>query len=380
MFPPGNISTQPPPADVLVGWHILGEAALASPLRAGLPGPQGTSFLLRILPYMEGDAIASHWNFNAGISNTSANIAPYAPSCNFNLAITDIKGFYCPTRRSGVLPCDLPLMPSTAWTGGGTDYGGCAGRHSAFNTNTTYDYCEPADSFGNANPYSYNPTIAINSVPTPITPTCTNLGGIFGPVNRGVRPNDVTDGLSNTLMTGELQRLYAWKPTSKDGWALGGPCTLFTTGANVAAGSPHMTTGRRCRRRAGVRQSLLRLGWQRARRRLKFRHGRRVCALFHRLDGPQRLHLVGQYGRRPTRQPQALAPFEVSSGASIGAVVISPQVRCFLTTPTVFRESHQASLGTFVRRADQPASADSSPSPGASDELLSLGDADQSRT
>ncbi len=250
MFPPGNISTQSPPSQVSVGWPIMGEAALASPFKSGYPGPQGTSLLLRILPYIEGDNIASHWNFTAGITSTATNIAPYAPSCNFNLAVTDIKGFYCPTRRNGVRTTDVALMLPTyvpsltlPWTSGGTDYGGCAGRHSAFNTITTYDYCEPVDASGNPNPYSYNPVIALGSVMTPITPTSTNLAGIFGRVNKGVRLNEVTDGLSNTLMTGELQRLYTWNPHSVDGWVVGGPATLFTTGANVAPGSPHMTTG-----------------------------------------------------------------------------------------------------------------------------------------
>ncbi len=32
-------------------------------------------------------------------------------------------------------------------------------------------------------------------------------------------------------MTGELQRITDFTPGSKDGWAIGGPATLFTTGA-----------------------------------------------------------------------------------------------------------------------------------------------------
>ena len=184
---------------------------MASPFRSGDPGPQGTSFLLRILPYLEGDSIASHWNFTAGITSTATNIAPFAPSCNYNLAVTDVKGFYCPTRRNGVRSCDVPLMLPTyassltlPWTSGGTDYGGCAGRHSAFNTNTTYDYCEPVNSAGNPNPYSYNPTVALGTTSATVKPTAANLGGIFARVNKGVRFSEVTDGLSNTLMTGEL--------------------------------------------------------------------------------------------------------------------------------------------------------------------------------
>ena len=42
----------------------------------------------------------------------------------------DIKGFYCPPRRSNIRPGqDNLCLLNTTWTGGGTDYGGCVGRH-----------------------------------------------------------------------------------------------------------------------------------------------------------------------------------------------------------------------------------------------------------
>ena len=56
--------------------------------------------------------------------------------------------------------------------------------------------------------------------------------GIFGRVNVSTQFKEITDrNLSNTIMTGELQRITDLTPTSKDGWAIGGPATLFTTGA-----------------------------------------------------------------------------------------------------------------------------------------------------
>jgi len=247
VFPPGNITTVPAPSDILTGRDILGEAALASAPRAGLPGPQGTSFLLRILPYIEGDTVAHNWNFSVGVSNTNTNIAPYAPNCNLNLAITDIKGFYCPTRRNRVRPIvDPPMFLTAAWTGGGTDYGGCAGRHAAFNiygvdSYGPYNYAEPSDANGNIACPVWTPSVISGGTATQISPTTTNLAGIFGRVNKGTRPGDITDGLSNTLMTGELQRLYEWSPNTRDGWAIGGPCTLFVTGDMVGSGSPNMT-------------------------------------------------------------------------------------------------------------------------------------------
>ena len=48
-------------------------------------------------------------------------------------------------------------------------------------------------------------------------------------------------------MTGELQRITATTPRSKDGWAIGGPATLFTTGALYAPGRHDLPAVHRCR-------------------------------------------------------------------------------------------------------------------------------------
>jgi prepilin-type processing-associated H-X9-DG protein len=55
--------------------------------------------------------------------------------------------------------------------------------------------------------------------------------GVFGTVNQSMTFGEIRDGLSNTIMIGELQRITALVPGSKDGWAIGGPATLFTNGA-----------------------------------------------------------------------------------------------------------------------------------------------------
>ena len=56
--------------------------------------------------------------------------------------MTEIAAFYCPSRRDGVRPQDRAMMLSPAWTGGGTDYGGCVGRHAAFSKLTGYNLCD----------------------------------------------------------------------------------------------------------------------------------------------------------------------------------------------------------------------------------------------
>jgi len=55
--------------------------------------------------------------------------------------------------------------------------------------------------------------------------------GIFS-VNSETAIRDIDDGTSNTIMTGELQRLLGpdAPATSQDGWAVGGVATMFDTG------------------------------------------------------------------------------------------------------------------------------------------------------
>ena len=76
--------------------------------------------------------------------------------------------------------------------------------------------------------------------------TCTadRAMGIFGQVNNPATDASVKDGMSNTIMTGELQRITTTVAPaittglnastgpyySHDGWAIGGMSTLFITG------------------------------------------------------------------------------------------------------------------------------------------------------
>ena len=213
VFPPGTICSTKPIAPGNQ-YDVWAEAAQTG------PGFQGTSFLLLILPWIEGDIIAKNWNFAVGISNT--DLGENGTPSNYDIAGTDVSGFYCPTRRNGLRPDDKAMMLSPSWTGGGTDYGGCAGRHATFTLKTGYNLCD-ASTF-------YEP----NFYPDPFTTeddTEENRWGIFGRVNVSTKFDEIRDGTSNTIMTGELQRITDITPGSKDGWAIGGPATLFTTGA-----------------------------------------------------------------------------------------------------------------------------------------------------
>jgi prepilin-type processing-associated H-X9-DG protein len=216
VLPPGAICATKPiqPSNQYDVWAEAGRTD---------KGLHGTSFLLRILPYMELDRVYKQWDFDGGVGyNAEHGVKP---------ATLDIEGLYCPTRRSGLRKgIDEPMMLSSSWTAGGTDYGGCAGRHAAFTLNTGYNLCD-------ASMY-YDPNFYPAPFKSKADDTDAERWGVFGRVNISTSFKDIADGVSNTIMTGELQRVTTGSPISKDGWAIGGPATLFTTGAMANPNDP----------------------------------------------------------------------------------------------------------------------------------------------
>jgi prepilin-type N-terminal cleavage/methylation domain-containing protein/prepilin-type processing-associated H-X9-DG protein len=173
-------------------------------------GKQGASWMLAILPYLEEYNIYKDWNFSKSVLG------------NKILAQTDIALFYCPTRRSGIRPGDEQIMFQN-WTSGGTDYGGCLGRCNGWRNEYSAGYPGP-------------PKISHRflSGGTLFEETKT---GIFVP-NLGRSAAEIIDGMTKTIMTGEMQRLRPLSGatgydksnrTSNDGWATAGVATLFNT-------------------------------------------------------------------------------------------------------------------------------------------------------
>ena len=236
VFPPGAISASSFTDSVhyVDIWSEAGHAASPN---------QGTSFLLRILPFTESDNLAAAWNYSVGICCTDPN--PGTALSNATIAQRDIAGFYCPSRRSKVRQGidtgpDGLLYVSAAWTGGGTDYGGCVGRHGGWDVEHFFPDCPTCDTW----------VLNARFIPRPLTsandggtyapgdgPSPPRRWGIFGQPNVATAPADITDGLSCTMMIGELQKLskrpantgdgYAM---SHDGWVVGDVSTLFSAG------------------------------------------------------------------------------------------------------------------------------------------------------
>jgi len=210
--------------DTCVGcFDPWGEAKMTS-FAAGTK--QGTSWILEVLPFIEESGIANTWNRNTNVLGNAA------------LAQKDVAMLYCPTRRSGIRAeqgDNLNLVDST-WKGGGTDYGGCYGRLDGFlnsDANSTdtgnHRFCDMSA-----------------STRTPNSGGIAHNTGLLDGVFRAADPRPAAlarDGLSNTVLLGEIQRLRPPSGTttstrrSFDGWAVGGVATLFVTTTDPGRGN-----------------------------------------------------------------------------------------------------------------------------------------------
>lgn len=195
-------------------YNTIGEA---NPTAAGM---QGTSWFVRILPFMELEAMP--WDFRTNVAGN--NISP-----SFT-ASRSISGFYCPSRRGALRPgVDRSFAD---WPGGGNDYGGCAGRHIPFDRSNRNLYTLPT--FSTAQSFFVTPPYANITADAGVPKA---RWGILSQINCGVGSGEIADGMSCTIMTGEVQRLPVTVLTgtpapldSSDGWACGGLPTLFSTG------------------------------------------------------------------------------------------------------------------------------------------------------
>ena len=213
VFPPGTISGKSPdtyPYDIPTESGVTAQSTAADHYH-------GTSWILRVAPHMEAENIV--WDYSYGVSGVNTS----SPPGNSGIACRDvISGLYCPTRRLGIRPNidnAAGILPATWWKAGGTDYGGCVGRQVTFDRKTSQMQMTRAD-------YGYPTSGFVNSE--------ANNWGILGRVNKSTTAAQVRDGLTSTILTGEMQRIVVQTPNtslmgphagpfkSRDGWAVGG--------------------------------------------------------------------------------------------------------------------------------------------------------------
>jgi prepilin-type N-terminal cleavage/methylation domain-containing protein len=199
-FPPGVITVNPSASVVICSLGFgFGASDSWTEAQSGA-GFHGTSWLLQILPYVDRSTLYEGWDFEV------------SPSGNRAVGETNVPFFYCPSRRSDARS-DARMFQG--WVRGGTDYGGCLGACNGFHDCGTHEFWRVA---------------------TGRRPEDGRCKGMFR-VNSATRLREVTDGTTNTIMIGELDRLDLRAGNfSQDGWAIGGSPTIFSTCSNACRG------------------------------------------------------------------------------------------------------------------------------------------------
>lgn len=239
VFPPGMVasrflnSTGTTPPQTIDPLEAIDQNGL------NLSGLHGVSWMLHILPYMDYADVYKGYSECDGNVWFHGTVAPLiCPSTNPLLGgtpaiLNDIPAFYCPSRRSNMdtVKFNNTYRVDINYTKGGNDYGGCAGSGFLID-----DSSETPAGNGSVLRPVYSMTAAQSAQPNNIlfAQTGLNMGILF--TNSSVRVTDVTDGTSNVIMAGEVERFRldpALTPDvrrkSSDGWAWGGAATLFTT-------------------------------------------------------------------------------------------------------------------------------------------------------
>ncbi len=201
----------------------------ATQMNSAILGYHGTSWMLHILSQIDSSSIVKQYNYSLNVRD---NGLPGSTTYNtFVPAHQDIQPFYCPTRRADMNVGKLTYIrrldyPVSTWVKGGNDYSGCAGGNSyIFNEMTR-------------GTYALTPDQTLNDMTQLFSPSPLNRG-IFYP-NSKTRFTDISDGQSQVIMVGENERTRMNLLTTgtlliaSDGWAWGGPATLFVnrTGLN----------------------------------------------------------------------------------------------------------------------------------------------------
>ena len=192
-------------------------------------GYHGTSWMVHILPQLDQQTTFNLWRFDGNV-RVNGDAGWVTPDLYVIYpAKTEIPAFYCPSRRSSMQANQyLADRVDPTWVSGGNDYAGCAGSGIVFTLNSDPTVRQT---------YYLTPVQLQNTVVNGISPY-TQHGfhvGMFGP-NSAVGMRDVTDGTSNVIMLSERRLFKSYgnvnvstNLTSSDGWAWGGPSTLFST-------------------------------------------------------------------------------------------------------------------------------------------------------
>lgn len=184
------------------------------------PGEQGTSWIVKLLPKLDQSQLAQAWKADQNVIRNGADAN--AP------ARAEIPLLYCPSRRSGMNVGAYPGADrvDASWNTGGSDYAACAGSGIAFTDDENPDrqtYWLTAEQLLATAPFG-------TTIVSPYTQHTSHVG-VFG-VNTQTTVADIVDGRANVILVAERRLFANGSPNgrrSSDGWAWGGPATMFTT-------------------------------------------------------------------------------------------------------------------------------------------------------
>jgi len=189
----------------------------------------GASWMVFILPELDQKTVYQTWNFDRNVY-FNGNPAEFVGLNIRPPGQMEIPVFYCPERRSSMSTNQYPFTRRVApfWRRGGNDYAGCIGSGVPFNEiqRGTWDLTQQQL----RDQVRIDPNLLLG-------PRRLHRGMFF--VNSSTNFRDVQDGTSNVIMVGEVDRLSSppviGNPLltslrqSSDGWAWGGPATMFST-------------------------------------------------------------------------------------------------------------------------------------------------------
>ncbi|MEZ6126952.1 MAG: DUF1559 domain-containing protein [Planctomycetaceae bacterium] len=265
VFPPGMITNWSPLTATPVGvsgggpYNTVNPNEPFSPTLPVTPPAHGESWMMHILPMIEqggtyklyypGLSVYQNVNYSFWSTYFTTTSPPGTPLAYSTApGATHIAQFYCPSRRSDMKSVSFSNKVDPTQTTGGNDYAGCVGSGVAF------DY--PTRALWNLGPAQL---ATLSTTATTAGWQVYQLGhrqGVFGP-NSSNSIAAIKDGTSQTILVAEAERFDGTTPqyrgvvsdTSRipsDGWAWGGPSTLFSTWNPPnkklffdAAGGPH---------------------------------------------------------------------------------------------------------------------------------------------
>ncbi len=245
VFPPGQIAT-------LFEFNAIGN--FVDPEEARFPEQvfdptiqyHGTSWMLHILPQIEEGGLYNLWNFDWNVW-ANGTIGQRTQDFEFVFPpLTDIPAFYCPSRRNSMLATNRYSQVERvvqSWAKGGNDYAGCTGSGITFadlNQQERQTYLLTRIQLNNTLIPQIDPITGLTRTISLYTQHQLH-SGVFG-VNSSTTIGEITDGTSNVILVAE-RRLETIKTNlqitdpitdpvllrSADGWAWGGPATMFST-------------------------------------------------------------------------------------------------------------------------------------------------------